>query len=360
MKKNDLFTKNIIEDLVNSGKVRSLVNVFADLREWRRQNNNFKYPLDKLMLVVTLALISGFNSMSGFADFASLHPDLLGYPSKTTFQRILSELDEVELKNSLFKWLIQIINTLGIDTNKQIISIDGKTLRNHIDQVKKNNNQASKLTSLNLVFQDFGIVFNSLIYDSLVTGEVVMLRDVIDQLADNIVTADAIHCNQETLLILKENNQKFLIASKYDRLNTELLKRGTILKEELIICDRKIEKKITVYSIPSDFYIYYGKYYDSSTGQLLTPKGKVSKVKITTESKRFNWMGSGINTLIQVRTESKGEQVIRYYVSNLTTDLSVEEYEKIIRARWEVESFHRYLDTTFKQDHMTLKNIGIA
>lgn len=359
MKKNDLFTKNIIEDLVNSGKVKSLVNVFDGLSEWRRCNNNFKYPLDRLMLVITLALISGFNSMRGFSDFTSLHPDIMGTPSKTTFQRILSELDEVELKNSLFEWLIQIINTLGIDTNKQIISIDGKTLRNHIDQVKKDNNQASKLTSLNLVYQDLGIVFNSLIYDSLDTGEVVMLRNVINQLADNIVTADAVHCNQETMLKLAEKNQKFLIASKYVRLNSELLKRGTILKEESIICKRKIEKKITVYSIPNDFYIYYGKYYDSSTGQLLTPKGKISKVKVTTESKRFNWMSSGINTLIKVQTESKGEQVIRYYVSNLTTDLSVEEYEKIIRTRWEVENFHRYLDTTFKQDHMTLKNIKV-
>jgi hypothetical protein len=77
-------------------------------------------------------------------------------------------------------------------------------------------------------------------------------------------------------------------------------------------------KDIKVISIPKDFYIYYGKYYENSSGQLLTPKGKVSRVQVTKESKRFNWMVLGINTLFQVQTESKGEKIVRYYVSNLT------------------------------------------
>lgn len=360
MKKYNNFTKHTIDNLVNSGKVVDLLEVFAGLTDWRRQNKNLIYPLDRLMLVITLALVSGFNGMRGFADFASLHPSLLGMPSKSTFQRILSEIDDKELKNALFNWLILILNSLGVDTNNQIISIDGKTLRNHIDPIKKDKNESCKITSLNLVFQEFGVVFDSLIYDALDTGEVVMLRDVVDQLAQNILTADAIHCNQETLKIIKDHDQKFLIASKYDRLNSELLKQGTVVKEERLTCSRNVIKNIKVISIPKEFYIYYGKYYDNSSGQLLTPKGKVSKVQVTKESKRFNWMDSGINTLIQVQTESRGEKIIRYYVSNFTTDLSVVEYEKIIRTRWEVESYHRYLDTTYKQDHMTLKNITVA
>ena len=93
------------------------------------------------MLVTLMAVICGAESWTQIEMFGeskrkwleTFLPLANGIPSHDTLGRVFAQLDPEELENGFRKWPRHLDKVSG----KQLIAIDGKTLRKSFDQVNK-------------------------------------------------------------------------------------------------------------------------------------------------------------------------------------------------------------------------------
>ena len=95
------------------------------------------YPLTEILFIVLCGCICGTQSWRDFVTFGEEKQDYLkrflpfdnGIPSKNTFARVLSSLDPKSFKACFIAWVQSF--QLAI---KEVIAIDGKTLRKSFDK----------------------------------------------------------------------------------------------------------------------------------------------------------------------------------------------------------------------------------
>ena len=95
------------------------------------------YPLSEILLIVLCGSICGAQSWRDFVTFGEEKLDYLcrffsfdhGVPSKNTFARVSSSLDPTVFKECFISWIQSFQLTV-----KEVIGIDGKTLRRSFDK----------------------------------------------------------------------------------------------------------------------------------------------------------------------------------------------------------------------------------
>ena len=308
-------------------------------------------------------MISGYCSFRGFETFSNENASIGGAVSRSTFQRVLGNMDLTSFKTHLFEWVISIVKANGYDFDKSIVSIDGKAYRAHNTTVPNNT------YSLNMFIQDFKILLDSVTYEGRKTYEIEGLKKALNNDLIKLVTADALHTNQHTLRHVIGLGKDYLFASKQKKLNLELELHGSEI--EAGICNDKL---ITLFAIEKGFNVTttYNKSYTYKSKKILKSGKKGKDVVIKTCFNKTTWDNCGIATMIKVEGLYKDKKYIRYYITSLdSTDEKydkryipktnkIEYYEKTIRERWGVEEHHRSIDMVFKEDHHYTKNISSA
>ena len=98
------------------------------------------YPLNEILLVVLCASVCGAQSWRDFVTFGEEKLDYLreflpfsqGIPCKNTFARVMSSLEPSHFKACFIKWIQSLQLAL-----KEVIAIDGKTLRKSFDTAEE-------------------------------------------------------------------------------------------------------------------------------------------------------------------------------------------------------------------------------
>jgi len=111
----------------------TLLHHFADIKDSRLQNHNFRHNLSDILIIAILATICGADGWVETERFGIAKQEWLstflelpnGVPSHDTFGRVFSLLDPKYFESGFSAW----INSLAIDVKKEIIALDGKTLR---------------------------------------------------------------------------------------------------------------------------------------------------------------------------------------------------------------------------------------
>lgn len=102
-----------IHQLVKDSKLNSLDFTLSLLPDKRIHNHNFKYLLNKLILTMVIAMMSGYTNFRAFADYAKINPYVCGSPSKSTFHRVSDILDYRLLAIILRDWMIELLKLNG-------------------------------------------------------------------------------------------------------------------------------------------------------------------------------------------------------------------------------------------------------
>ena len=203
-------------------QIRSLLEaVRADIPEFRRAES-LAYPIAGMICLIVMASAQGVTrgpqDLADYADTLSqAQLRALGFrrevesgdircPKKTTFGRVLHQVDDEALERVLLRWQDQILGP----TQDRIVIIDGKKVRHGGLEIVNAVNSAGRF-------------LGSVVTDSK-SNEIPAGRHLLrkQDLVDKIVVADALHTQDETARqILYEQGGDYLLTVKANQLTVQ-------------------------------------------------------------------------------------------------------------------------------------------
>jgi predicted transposase YbfD/YdcC len=319
----------------------SLAHHFADLTDPRIDRSRLHELLD-IVAIAICAVVAGADSWDDIEDFGNAKIDWLGtflelpngIPSHDTFRRLFERLDPAEFQKGFLGW----IEALHEATERQVIAIDGKSLRRSFDR-------AGGKSALHLVHA--WATANHLLLGQVAvdekSNEITAIPVLLKMLSISgaIVTIDAMGCQKEiartirgreadSILALKANHERLFeqVVAFWDRACARLMK-GPDIGYDREWSEGHGRTEARRCWATSDLDWLEGR-----------EEWKDLKSVVFIESERF------IGESLSVET--------RYYLSSLPNDARL--LNQAVRSHWGVEnSLHWVLDVTFDEDRSRIK-----
>ena len=221
---------------------------FESLEDPRLDNHNFRHNLVDILVITILGTICGADTWTELHEFGRAKYDWLktflalpnGIPSHDTFGRVFSLIDPKKFEACFAAW----IKSLDINTQKEVIAIDGKTLRG-------SNNKRKKEKALHLV--SAWAANNRLMLGQVKTEEksneieaIPELLNMVD-LKGSIVTIDAMGCQKTIAQQIQDQGANYVLSLKenqpklYD-LTKAIFDMGKSLQYKKMLHRRKVYK----------------------------------------------------------------------------------------------------------------------
>ena len=319
----------------------SLAHHFADLTDPRIDRSRLHELLD-IVAIAICAVVAGADSRDDIEDFGNARIDWLGtflelpngIPSHDTFRRLFERLDPAEFQKGFLGW----IGALHEATERQVIAIDGKSLRRSFDR-------AGGKSALHLVHA--WATANHLLLGQVAvdqkSDEITAIPVLLEMLwiSGAIVTIDAMGCQKEIARTIRGREADYILALKanHERLFEQVVAFwdracARLMKGPDIVYDREWSQghgrtEARRCWATSDLDWLEGR-----------EEWKDLKSVVFIESERF------IGESLSVET--------RYYLSSLPNDARL--LNQAVRSHWGVEnSLHWVLDVTFDEDRSRIK-----
>ena len=160
------------------------------------------YQLRHVLLFAIFAMVSGANSYRSLRTYFEVHREKLNEafgidwkksPTHTTIRYILHRLSAAEVEKA-FREHAANLNCAPAGANARVVAFDGKTLKGSFD----NFNGAKAKQAPSAFAVDTGLVLAHIEIDEK-SNEIPAMQKLLGELdlADHIVTADAIHCQNK-------------------------------------------------------------------------------------------------------------------------------------------------------------------
>jgi predicted transposase YbfD/YdcC len=322
--------------LVDVGAIGSY---FESLSDPRRRRNR-KHLLADIMVIAVAAIVCGCDGPTAIRRWAKARRDWLaqylqlpnGIPSRDCIRRLLLALQPQAFQRCFQAWIAQALAD-GAATGKRLVAIDGKTCRRSHDAGK----EPGPLHIISAWASEEGVALGQAAADSKsneVTAIPVLLGRL--ELADTIVTIDALGCQKETLRQVRQGRGDAILAVKDNQ--------------------PKLHDAIAAFfteQIDRDFADVQYRAYESEE----TAHGRIDERSyfLTRVPRDFapaaDWPEvKAIGYAVRWTTHADGAQTseVRYYVS--TRYLSGKRFAEAVRGHWGIEALHRVLDVTFRED----------
>ncbi|MEF2070648.1 ISAs1 family transposase [Consotaella aegiceratis] len=306
-----------------------------------RTGNAKRHDLLEVLTIALTAAVCGAEHCSDFADFAADREDLFreflrlenGIPSHDTFSRVFRLLDP-EAFASCFGRFVEALGAAG----EGVIAIDGKTLRGSFDTAAKRSPLAvvtAFASATHTVIGQQG--FRAGEGDS----EILAARALLEclDLSGQLVTADAIHCQNETAQVILDRGGDYLLRLKDNRPALA----ATVAE---YFADPKVCADLPVAETT-----------DADHGRIEVRRALVSH--------DLSWLrgpkraagdlvllpGLGCLGMIEATITRDGKTSVTRHCHLSSRPLSAEAYLAAARAHWSIEnSLHWVLDMTFDED----------
>lgn len=247
-----------------------------------------------------------------------------GIPSHDTFNRVFSAIDPKQFERCFINW----VKELASLNDKEVVSIDGKTIRGAKSKGKK-----SPYHILSAWSSEQNIVLGQVKTDEK-SNEIKAIPELLKALCLNntVIPIDAMGCQESIAKDIIDKEADYILAVKENQkqLHQDIQDEFRFAKNiEISTNDNldhgRIETRIC--SVVSDF-------------QFIPSKNK--------------W--KGLKSVIQIKStrefknsEKPTEKATRYYISSL--EAKAEDFQKAIRSHWGIENkLHWVLDVAFSED----------
>lgn len=299
----------------------------------------------KLIDIITIAICATICGAEGWVDIENYGQAKYnwlqtflelpnGIPSHDTFGRVLARIEPEQFQSCFLNW----IKSIEKVTEKEVVAIDGKTLRRSYDRKSKQ----SAIHMVSAWASSSGLVLGQGKVSEK-SNEITAIPELLTvlELKGCIVTIDAMGCQKEIVSRIAEKEADYVIAVK---------KNQPTLYENI---KDTFSQAITN---PAEFELSSYKTEEFGHGR---------------EEIRKYWMLTNVNELVdpegkwknlasvgmvcsQRIIDGKKSQETRYYISSLF--LSAEEMAGAIRNHWSVEnSCHWILDVAFNEDSCRIR-----
>ncbi|PCI40206.1 MAG: ISAs1 family transposase [Thiotrichales bacterium] len=322
----------------------TFIEHFTDIEDPRIHNHNYRHKLSDIFVITILATICGADGWveierfglakeEWFSSFLEL-PN--GIPSHDTFGRIFSLLNPKLFEDSFISW----IRSLSMDMTREIIALDGKSVRGSGSKV--NNTAALHLVSA-------WASKNRMMLGQVKTADhsneitaIPKLLDLID-VKGGIVTIDAMGCQTKIAKKIISQGADYVLSLKDNQPTLHedvaaIFAKAETIQYKKILHRRKIEK--------------------------IRDHGRIEKRRYTLLSARdpllfeLRWPGlRGLGKIEITRTINKQiTRSTRYFISSLQYE-DIDDFMRAVRQHWNIEiNLHWSLDVSFKEDHCQINN----
>lgn len=306
------------------------------IREYRHPSY-IGHKLSDMLIIIMVAMLCGLDQLHDIvvfanerSDFFKKHFNIEKIASKPTFSRMLSFVKAKSVAEVIVGIMKEEVCELG-----EIISFDGKAIRSTSAKGKPH----SALQILTAYMVESGVVLaQESIHEK--TNEIPVMRDILEQIEvkDKIITADAMHCQRETCaqIVDEAHNGDYVIGLKE---NQKTLHDDTALFFNDAINNESIETHSETET--------NGGRHERRICRSTSDIGFLSG---------HNW--PGLKSIFEVRriiTSKDGtpkSNETSYYISSFET--TPDEFLRISRAHWGIESMHWLLDSDFSEDECGL------
>ena len=310
---------------------------FEALEDPRLNNHNFRHNLTDILVITILATICGADTWTEIYEFAVAKEEWLktflslpnGIPSHDTFGRVFALINPNKFEVCFCAW----IGSLEVDTTREIIAVDGKTLRGSGNRRK--NKKALHLVSA-------WAAHNRLMLGQVKTEErsneieaVPRLLNMLD-ISNSIVTIDAMGCQKNIAQQIIDQKADYVLSLKENQASlyqdvANIFALGEVLQFKKMLNKRKVEK--------------------------IHDHGRVETRRYTLISARdplmfqFRWPGMKSIGMLEVTrtTNNEVERSKRFFITSLDED--IDGFMRAVRKHWSIEiNLHWSLDVSFRED----------
>lgn len=313
---------------------------FADVPD-PRTGNAKRHDLLEVLTIALTAAVCGAEHCSDFADFAADREDLFreflrlenGIPSHDTFSRVFRLLDPVAFA-TCFGQFVEALGAAGAG----VIAIDGKTLRRSFDTAAKRSPLAV-VTAFASATQT--VIGQKGFHAGEGDSEILAVRSLLEclDLTGQLVTADAIHCQNDTAQVILHRGGDYLLRLKDNR---------PALAAEVAeyFADPQVSAALPVAETS-----------DADHGRIEVRRAFVShdlawlKGPKTAAGDLLLLPGLACLGMIEATVTRAGKTSTTRHYHLSSRPLTAEDYLAAARAHWSIEnSLHWVLDMTFDED----------
>lgn len=314
-------------------------NMYFGIIEDSRCEVNVIHPLINILKLVMIAVLCGMDELDKIVDYGEQKKDFLekefdikDIPSKSTLTRVIALINPQVLALSI----VGILKTLIKDKETQIM-LDGKVIR-ATDAIRTIETMMNIVTA----YTNTGIALGQIVVEDK-SNEIPAVRELIELLdiEGKVITADAMHCQKETVETIIRNKGDYVIQLKANQ--------GNFHQE--------------VYAMFDDKYMDEKEKennYETFT-TLEKSHGRIEKrtcyvINDTEYFTKYLEEWKGLKKIFAVkRIVEKNEEVtteISCYISS--KNATAKELLGYTRNHWKIESMHHILDVTYDEDRCTL------
>lgn len=314
-------------------------NMYFGIIEDPRCEVNVIHPLINILKLVMIAVLCGMDELDKIVDYGKQKKDFLekefdikDIPSKSTLTRVIALINPKVLALSI----VGILKTLIKDKETQIM-LDGKVIR-ATDAIRTIETMMNIVTA----YTNTGIALGQIVVEDK-SNEIPAVRELIELLdiEGKVITADAMHCQKETVETIIRNKGDYVIQLKANQ--------GNFHQE--------------VYAMFDDKYMDEKEKennYETFT-TLEKSHGRIEKrtcyvINDTEYFTKYLEEWKGLKKIFAVkRVVEKNEEItteISCYISS--KNATAEELLGYTRNHWKIESMHHILDVTYDEDRCTL------
>lgn len=321
-------------------KSAAIEECFSEVTDPRRREGT--YPLINFLVIAVCAVICGADDFVAIAEFGRAKKEFLkrfldlsaGIPSHDRFNAIFRAIKPAEFEKCLLRW----ITALHEVTDRQVVAIDGKTLRRSFDA-------ASSKAAIHMV--SAWATANSISLGQVVvdekSNEITAIPKLLEmlELSGALVTIDAMGCQTDIAEAIVEADADYVLAAKG---NQPTLRDGL----QFFFADHRADDfaRVTVRRHETHEHAH-GRdemrfYYVCPVPDDLPDKERW---------RRLRAIGLAVNNTVR-----DGKECIefRYYI--LSRFLSGKRFAEAVRSHWAIENrLHWQLDVTFQEDQSRIR-----
>ena len=303
-----------------------------------RKPRGIRHGLTGVLAMALSAVITGAQSFVAIAEWAAdASPEALARlgvtgtaPSESTIRRCLQRLAPDQLDHLIGAWMWLRTSTIG---GRRVIAFDGKTLRGARDAA---GNLMHLLAGL---CQHTGAVLAQLAVGAK-TNEIPMLTkllDTIPDIAQAVITADALHCQRDTAQYITGRGAHYILTVK-DNQPTLRKKLKSLPWKQIPVLDRKTEHghgRTTTRTLKA-----------AEIAEGIGFPGAVQVLQLT-------------RTATDDKTGKKHTEVVYAVTSLSVADAKPAQIAAWLRGHWAIENrLHWVRDVTYSEDHSQIRTEG--
>jgi predicted transposase YbfD/YdcC len=319
--------------------VESIGSYFQSLSDPRHTRNR-KHLLVDVVVIAVCAMVCGCDGPTAIHRWAANRKDWLarfltlpnGIPSRDCIRRLLIALSPEAFQACFRDWIADAVAPDESGTAR-LVAIDGKTCR-------RSHDAAHGLGPLHIVSawaSEEGIALGQVATEQKsneITAIPLLLKQI--ELADTLVTIDAMGCQKEIARSIIDGGGDFVIAVKDNQ--------------------PKLREAIEAYfhaHLERDFEdLRYRHHETSEEGHGRTDERAYFLTKVPADfavKKEWPWV-KAIGYSVRVSVDGSGRETdeVRYFI--LSRYLSGKRFSEAVRGHWGIESMHWVLDVTFRED----------